>query len=127
MSSITATPSRNATSPGGTLLPSAASAPSAKATSVAMGMPHPSRALAAADDGEEDQRRHHHAADAANTGSSAAPRVDSSPTASSRFTSRPMTRKKIAIRPSLTRSRTVSSSWKLADLAAMTSVVQKSS
>ena len=61
MSSITATPSRNATSPAGILRPRTASAPRAKATSVAIGMPQPFGALPAADDGQEDQRRHQHA------------------------------------------------------------------
>ena len=63
---------------------------------------------------------------AATTGSRAARTLESSPTASSRLTSRPMTRKKMAMSPSLTRSRTVSSSCQ-SPISSVTGVVQKSS
>ena len=103
MSSMTATPSRKVISVGGTRRPrSGQRAPGRTRRRWPSGSPTPA-AGPARGDGGEDQRRHDHAAQRPRTsGSSAAWRVDSSPTASSRFTSRPMTRKKSVIRPSLT-------------------------
>ena len=63
---------------------------------------------------------------AAKRGSRAAARVDSSPTVSSRFTSRPTTKKKIAMRPSLTRWRR-SSEKRWSPTLRLISVLQKSS
>jgi hypothetical protein len=62
---------------------------------------------------------------AANVGRSAAWRVDSSPRTSSRFTSRPMTRKKIVMSPSFTtwsRSSVIDQS----PMPTVTSVAQRS-
>ena len=105
MSSITATPSRKATSAVGTRRPRAASAHSAKATSVAIGMPQPREPASPPITARKIKAGRTIPPIAANTGSRAACRVESSPTSSSRFTSRPTTKKKIAIRPSLTRWR----------------------
>ena len=108
MSSITATPSRNATSADGTRRESRASAPRAKATSVAIGIPQPREPPLPPMTARKISAGSTIPPIAANAGSNAARRLASSPTTSSRFTSRPTTRKKMAIRPSLTRSCNVS-------------------
>jgi hypothetical protein len=102
MSSTTATPSRKAMSDAGTRRPSAARAARANATSVAIGMPHPPASPEPAVSPANIRAGTTTPPRAANVGSSAACRVDSSPSTSSRFTSSPMTRKKIVIRPSFT-------------------------
>ena len=81
-----------------------ASAPSANATSVAIGMPQPRAPSPPPMTARKIRAGSTMPPSAANAGSSAARRFESSPTTSSRLTSRPTTRKKIVMRPSLTTS-----------------------
>ena len=127
MSSITATPSRNATSAAGAREPRAASAAEGEGDVGGHRDPPAARALAAAGDGRgRSSTGSTIPPTAANAGSSAAWRVESSPTASSRFTSSPTTRKKIVIRPSLTTCWRFSTSEN-EPTRSVTSVLQKSS
>ena len=102
MSSTMARPRSSTFSSAGTRLPSRASTPSAKATSVAMGMPHPLAPAPPSVEREEQQRRAPPSRRAAPAAGRAASRgVVSWPLASSCLISRPMTKKNSVIRPSL--------------------------
>ncbi len=89
-------------------LPSSARMPNVKAMSVAMGMPQPRWPMPPAFTSRYSAAGNSIPPTAASTGSAAFRRDASSPTMISRFTSRPMTKKNIAIRPSLIQCSAVS-------------------
>jgi hypothetical protein len=90
---------------GGARRPMSASTPRANAVSVAIGIPHPPDPAPPARTAAKTRAGTSMPPAAANTGSIAARRVRSSPTASSRFTSSPITRKNRVMRPSFTTCR----------------------
>lgn len=101
MSSTTATPVRNTRSGSGTRRPSARRQPSAKAMSVAIGTAHPRCSSGSGTRARNTSAGTTIPPSAAPAGTSAWRTDRSSPDTISRFSSRPTTRKKIAIRKSL--------------------------
>ena len=107
---MTAIASSSTRTPEGSIVPASASTPSAKAMSVATGIAHaPPSAAAPHDTASATSAGTTMPPTAANTGSDAARRSASSPTVSSRLTSMPAMKKKIASSPSAAQSPSVRS------------------
>ena len=110
-SSMTAIASSRTRTPEGSIVPASASTPSAKAMSVATGIAHaPPSAEAPHDTASATSAGRTMPPTAANTGSDAARRSASSPTMSSRLSSMPAMKKKIASSASAAQSPSVRSS-----------------